>query len=208
MPGTGVWGPGAYRKSAQTTVDPAAIPSSAKHIASRRIGQAVDCLQAQTCRVGPQHQYVATEGCDIVRTTLLTWSQKPTVQATDTVQKVSHSQEPVRPTPLRLAYDSRPREFGSRAALRGRATLAVVRLLSLHQPSLAYSPNIRVGQRSCHPIAPCIAEWRSTSRKRSTVQKVPFTALPCHIVLRATFSFVIVGISPTISHHHPPHASQ
>ena len=47
-----------------------------------------------------------------------------------------------------------------------------------------------------------------TSRKRSTVQKVPFTALPCHIVLRATFSFVIVGISTTISHHHPPHASQ
>ena len=128
--------------------------------------------------MGPQHQYIATEGCDTVRTTLLTWSQKPTVQATDTVQKVSHGQEPVRPTPLRLAYE-RPREFGSRAALRGRATLAVVRLLSLHQPSLAYSPNIRVGQRSCHPIAPCIAEWRSTSRKRSTAESsVHSLALP------------------------------
>ena len=158
-------------------MDPAAIPSSAKHIASRRIGQAVDCLQAQTCRVGPQHQYVATEGCDIVRTTLLTWSQKPTVQATDTVQKVSHSQEPVRPTPLRLAYE-RPREFGSRAALRGRATLAVVRLLSLHQPSLAYSPNIRVGQRSCHPIAPCIAEWCSILAVKGRLCR-KFRSQPC-----------------------------
>ena len=29
----------------------------------------------------------------------------------------------------------------------------------------------------------------------------------CHIFLHTTFSFAIVGLSPTISHHHPTHAS-
>ena len=59
----------------------------------------------------------------MVRTTPLMCPQKPTVQATNAVREVSHSPGPWRPTLLRLAY-KRPREFGSRAALRGRLTLS------------------------------------------------------------------------------------
>ena len=172
--------------------------------ALRRIGRAVDCLRAQTRRVRPQDQHVATEGCGTVRATPLTWPQQPTVQATGTVREVSHSQEPVRPTrlacePLHLAYE-RPREFGSRAALRGRLTLLVVsRLLLLHPPR---SP---VCSPSCDGRVACSSSrLHATSRKGSTLHKVPFTTVPCNIFLHATFSFAIVGLSPTISHHLPP----
>ena len=173
--------------------------------ALRRIGRAVDCLRAQTRRVQPQDQHVATEGCDTVRATPLTWPQQPTVQATGTVRDVSHSQEPVRPTrlahePLRLAYE-RPREFGSRVALRGRLTLLVVsRLLLLHPPR---SP---VCSPSCDGRVACSSSrlHAATSSKGSTMHKVPFTTVNCNIFLHATFSFAIVGLSPTISHHLPP----
>ena len=159
--------------------------------ALRRIGRAVDCLRAQTRRVRPQDQHVATEGCDTVRATPLTWPQQPTVQATGTVREVSHSQEPVRPTPLRLAYE-RPQEFGSRAALRGRATLAVVRLLLLHPPRSPVS-DARVACSSSRLDGS--SRLRVTGRKWSTLHKTPFTT---------TFSFVIVDLSPTSSHHLPP----
>ena len=171
--------------------------------ALRRIGRAVDCLRAQTRRVRLQDQHVATEGCDTVRATPLTWPQQPTVQATGAVRKVSHSQEPVRPTrlayePLRLAYE-RPRELAGLPSEARLTLLVVSRVLLLHPPR---SP---VCSPSCDGRVECSSSrLHATSRKGSTLHKVPFTTVPCNIFLHATFSFAIVSLSPS---HHLPHAS-